>query len=71
MTLTVTELRLLLEAIDMATSRHQSQADFYDARPLRYTCASVEKHQNKSADFHALALRLSTLRARRDVLEVA
>ncbi|MCK1676591.1 hypothetical protein [Bradyrhizobium sp. 150] len=41
MTLSVAELQLLLEALDMAISRSQSQADYYEARPDRYTTASV------------------------------
>jgi hypothetical protein len=71
MTLSVTELQLLLEALDMAISRRQSQADYYEARPDRHSTASVTKHQDKSEAMHALACRLSTLRARRDVLEIA
>src|SRR5262245_13003535 len=71
MTLTLAEQQLLLQALDMATSRHQSQANFYEARPLRYATASVTKHQDKAAAMQALACRLSTLTPRRDVLEVA
>lgn len=71
MTLTVSEIQLLLEALDMGISRHQSQADYYEARPDRHSTASVTKHHDKSAAMHSLSLRLSTLRARHDVLEVA
>lgn len=71
MTLTVAELQLLLEALDMGISRHQSQADYYEARPDRYSTASVTKHQDKSHALHALACKLSGLRARRDRLEAA
>ncbi|MCK1536831.1 MULTISPECIES: hypothetical protein [unclassified Bradyrhizobium] len=71
MTLTIAELQLLLEALDMGISRHQSQADYYDARPNRHSTASVTEHRDKSAAMHALSLRLSTLRTRRDVPELA
>ncbi|MCK1583220.1 hypothetical protein IVB03_27580 [Bradyrhizobium sp. 168] len=70
MTLSVAELQLLLEALDMAISRSQSQADYYEARPDRYTTASVTKHQDQSHAMQALACRGSGLRARRDLLEV-
>lgn len=70
MTLTISELRLLLEALDMAAGRHQCQADFYEARPLRYAHASVVKHEDKAVAMHALACRLSGLRPRQNVLEV-
>jgi hypothetical protein len=71
MTLTVAELQLLLEALDMGISRRQSQADFYEARPERHSTASVSRHQDKVHAMHALSCKLSSLRARRDVLEVA
>ncbi|EJN11799.1 hypothetical protein PMI42_04812 [Bradyrhizobium sp. YR681] len=71
MTLTVAELQLLLEALDMAISRRQSQADYYEARPDRYTTACVTKHQDKSQALHDLACKLSGFHARRDLLEVA
>jgi hypothetical protein len=71
MTFTFEEHQLLLQALDMAISRHQTQADFYEARPLRYATASVTKHQDKAAAMHALACRFSAFRPRHEVLEVA
>lgn len=71
MTFTVSELLLLLEALDMAGSRHQSQADYYEARPNRFTTASVNKHANKSDAMHALSCRLTEIVPRRTMLEVA
>lgn len=71
MTLTVGELQLLLEALDMAISRRQSQADYYAARPQHHSRASVVKHEDAVDALHALALRFSNIRPRHDVLEVA
>lgn len=71
MTLTFAEQQLLIQALDMAISRHQTQADFYEARPLRYAATSVTKHQDKASAMHALALRIGAIRPRQDVLEVA
>jgi hypothetical protein len=68
MVLTLAELRLLLEALDMAAGRHQSQADFYDARPERFSTAKVTEHEDKAAAMQAMACRLSTLKPRQDVL---
>ncbi len=68
MTLTLTELRMLLEALDMAAGRHQSQANYCDARPERFSTAKVTEHEDKSAAMQALACRLSTLKPRHDVL---
>lgn len=71
MTLTVGELQLLLEALDMAMSRRQSQADYYAARPDRHSRSSVVKQEDDVEALHALALKFSNIRARHDVLEVA
>lgn len=71
MVLTVSELRLLLEALDMAVSRHQSQASYYEARPERFSTAKVTEHEDKAAAMQSLACRISTIRPRQDVLSAA
>lgn len=71
MTLTFSELSLVLEALDMATSRRQSQANYYEARPERFSRNVAIRHADKSAAMHDLSCRISQLRPRRDVLGVA
>lgn len=64
MTLSVSELQLLLEALKMASNR----CDTYARCGKR---SAFKKHEDKAASMHRLRDRLSTLRARRDILEVA
>lgn len=71
MTLTVSELQLLLRALDVAARRFQSQTRFYERRPDRYGIRPVRKSAETAAAIQSLESRLRNLRARRDVLEVA
>lgn len=71
MTLTLAELRLLLEALDMAAGRHQSQANYCDARPERFSTAKVTEHEDKAAAMQALACRFSAIKPRHDILQAA
>lgn len=71
MTLTFAELQILLEALDMSISRHQSCADYYDKRPGRFSRNAVGKHSRKSEAMQVLACKFSQLKPRRDLLEVA
>jgi len=67
MTLTVTELQLLLEALQMAASRHRTCATAGTVR----SPTAVRKHDDKQRAMEQLRDRLVSFRARRDVLEVA
>lgn len=67
MNLSVAELQLLLEALSMAASRHRSYATAGALRSPR----AVRRHELAQQRMMQLRNRLSGLRARRDILEVA